>query len=134
MGFFKNRKEGSNLLKMRFTKWDLIPIAMVVILAVAVFLLFLPSDAPAKYVEVYRNGVLLERFPLNRDRTFFVEGDYTNVITVSNERVAVTESDCPGGDCKNCGWLSSAGSIVCLPNAVEVRLITGDDHVDIVVG
>ena len=121
-------------MKMRFTKWDLIPIAMVVILAIAVFLLFLPSDTPAKYVEVYRNGVLLERFPLDNDRTFFVEGNYTNVITVSSGRIAVTESDCPGGDCKNCGWLSTAGSIVCLPNAVEVRLIADVDDVDLVVG
>lgn len=120
-------------MKMRFTKWDLIPIAVVVLLAVAVFLLFLPSDTPAKYVEIYRGGVLLERFPLDEDRTYLVEGDYTNVITVSNGRVAVTESDCPGGDCKNCGWLSTAGSIVCLPNAVEIRLIAGETSVDIVV-
>ena len=121
-------------MKMRFTKWDLLPIAMVLILAAAVFALFLPSGTPAKYAEVYRNGVLLERIPLNNDGTFLIEGDYTNIITVSNGKIAVTESDCPGGDCKNCGWLSTAGSIVCLPNAVEVRVIAGDDHVDIVVG
>ena len=120
-------------MRMRFTRWDLIPIAMVLLLGLAVFLLFLPSDTPAKYVEVYQNGVLLECFSLDNDRTFVVEGDYTNVITVSNGRVAVTESNCPGGDCKKCGWLSTAGSIVCLPNAVEVRLIAGDGRVDIVV-
>ncbi len=122
------------MVKMHFTKWDWIPIAMVAILAVAVFLMFLPSDTPAKYAEVYRNGELLARFPLDKDGTFLVEGEYTNVITVCNGKVAVTESNCPSGDCKNCGWLSTVGSIVCLPNAVEVRIIAGDADVDIVVG
>ncbi len=119
--------------KMRFCKWDVLPIAAVAALAVAVFLLFLPAKNPAICAEVYKNGTLLTRLPLSEDATFCVEGAYTNVITVRNGQVAVTESDCPGGDCKVCGWRETTGSIVCLPNAVEVRIV-GVADVDIIVG
>ena len=113
------------MVKMRFGKLDLIPIAVVAALAVAVFLLFLPNNAPASYVEIYRDGKLLQTLPLAEDATFTVTGEYTNVITVSGGRVAVTHTDCPGGDCAGCGWRDT-GSIVCLPNRVTVT-VTGDD-------
>ena len=116
-------------MKLRFCKWDIAPIAAVAALAVAVFFLFLPAKAPAQVAEVYQDGALLTRLPLSQNATFRVEGAYTNVITVRDGRVAVTESDCPGGDCKACAWLSSAGSIVCLPNGVEIRLSGGTDLV-----
>lgn len=120
--------------KMRFSKWDLLAITAVVTLAAAVFLLYLPAKTPATSVEIYKDGRLLECLPLNKDASFYVEGEYTNIITVRNGMVAVTESNCPGGDCKACGWLHTAGSIVCLPNRVEVRVVNSEADVDIVVG
>ena len=121
-------------MKMRFAKWDIIPIVAVLVLAVAVFLLFLPSEATPDCVEIYQNGQLLKSLPLSEDTTYAVEGNYSNVITVKDGKVAITETSCPGGDCKNCGWRDTAGSIVCLPNGVEVRVVGGADNVDIVVG
>ena len=120
------------MAKMRFSKWDLLPIALVAALAVAVFLLFLPGKTPASYVQIYQDGKLVQTLSLAEDATFTVTGTYTNVITVSGGRVAVTHTDCPGGDCAGCGW-RDAGSIVCLPNRVEIRLVSQSD-VDIVVG
>ena len=61
---------------------------------------------------------------------------YSNTITVKDGKIAVTESDCPGEDCENCGWSDSTGrSIVCLPNEVEIRIIAepSEEDVDYVV-
>lgn len=120
--------------KIHFTKWDMVSIGAVVALAAAVFFLLLPAKTPAVCVEIYKDGVLLQRLSLKEDTSFRVDGEYTNVITVQGGKVAVTESSCPGGDCKNCGWLGTAGSIVCLPNRVEVRVVGAAADVDIVVG
>ena len=120
--------------KLRFTKWDMLSIGAVAALAAAVFFLLLPAKTPAASVEIYQNGVLVQRLSLNEDASFCIEREYSNVITVRDGKVAVTESSCPGGDCKNCGWLGTAGSIVCLPNRVEVRLVGAAADVDIVVG
>ena len=120
--------------RLHFTKWDMLSIGAVVALAAVVFFLLLPGKTPAAFVEIYQNGALVQRMALNEDASFCVEGEYTNVITVRDGKVAVTESSCPGGDCKNCGWLDNAGSIVCLPNRVEIRLVGAATDVDIVVG
>ena len=121
--------------RLRFQKGDILAIAAVVLLAAAVFLCFLPSRDPAGAVEIYQNGKLVQTLPLNVDRELTVTGDYTNTVTVRGGAVAITHSDCPGEDCVGCGWLSSPGrSIVCLPNAVELRLVGVDGDVDFVVG
>ncbi len=120
-------------MKLKFSKWDILPVAGVLGLAVAVFLLFLPAKNPGKTLEIYENGKLLTTLSLAEDATYTVRGAYTNVVTVKAGKVAVTHTDCPGGDCQKIGWTDSAGkSIVCLPNGVEVRIL-GDSDVDIVV-
>ena len=120
-------------MKTRFSLWDILPIAAVAAVSAAVFLLFLPGKAPADSVEIYQNGTLMETLPLNRDGSYTLEGEYRNVVTVQNGKAAITESSCPGGDCVACGWLGRQGSIVCLPNGVEIRVITASADVDIVV-
>lgn len=120
-------------MNTRFSKWDILPIVGVLALAVAVFLLFLPSDSPAAQVEIYQNGALLTILPLDRDGVYTAGGHYTNTVTVKDGKVAVTQSNCPSMDCVACGWTSSSGkSIVCLPNGLEVRVVA-DSDVDIVV-
>ena len=119
---------------MRFAKWDLIPIAAVTVLALVVFLLFVPAKTPGNYAQIYKNGELLRTLSLTENTTIAVGGNYTNVITVRDGKIAITQTDCPGGDCKACGWFSTAGSIVCLPNGVEIRVVSQTADVDIVVG
>lgn len=123
-------------MDLRFRKGDILAIAAVLALAAAVFALFLPSrSTDGAVVEIYRNGERLHAFSLDVDRQFTIDGDYTNVVTISGGKVAITESTCPGGDCVGCGWASSAGrSIVCLPNGVEIRIVGAEGEVDFVVG
>ncbi len=121
-------------LRLSFQKGDGFAVLIVVFLIVLAGVLFLPrGETKNGNVEIFRNGEKIHTFPLTETRTFSVEGEYKNVISIENGRVAITESDCPGTDCVRTGWISAAGrSIVCLPNRVEVR-ITSFDDVDFVV-
>lgn len=119
----------------RFRKGDFLAIALVAVLALAAFFLFLPSDQEAGSVELYQHGVLLRTVPLDQDQVFTVPGDYTNTVTIRSGAVAITCSDCPGQDCVGCGWISTPGrSIVCIPNSLELRLVGVASDVDFVVG
>ena len=121
---------------LRFCKGDVLAIAVVLILAIAVAVSYLPKDhsGPVK-AEIYHEGELVKTLSLEEDICFEILGDYTNEITVKDGRISITASDCPGEDCVHSGAISSTGrSIVCLPNEVEVRVVSGESNVDFVVG
>ena len=121
---------------LRFRKGDVLAIAAVLILAVAVAISYLPKDSsgPVK-AEVYREGELVKTIFLDEDTSFQIVGAYTNEITVQNGAISITASDCPGEDCVHSGAIKATGrSIVCLPNEVEVRVVSGESDVDFVVG
>lgn len=122
--------------KLRFQKWDMAVIAGVLLLAVLVFLFFLPkATSGAASAQVYLEGTLVKTVALTQPQEFTVTGAYTNRICVRDGKIAVIHSDCPGGDCISCGWIGSAGrSVVCLPNALEIRVVSANKDVDFAVG
>lgn len=128
----KERRKGAFF----FRKGDLIAVAAVLLLAALIFAAFAPrGDAEGAYAQVYQNGALLFTVSLDRDREFPVTGAYSNTVTVKGGKIAITRSDCPGEDCVHSGWLDSPDrSIVCLPNALEIRVVSGSSDVDFVVG
>ena len=121
---------------LRFRKGDILAIALVLALALAVSVCFLPKHGEsANQAEIYHDGVLVKTLDLSVSQEFVVEGDYTNIITVMDGKISVTASDCPGEDCVHSAPIDSAGrSIVCLPNGVEVRVTAQTSDVDFVVG
>lgn len=120
---------------LQFRKGDIIAIGLVIALALAVGLLFLPRPAEDAVVEIYRGGQLVKTIPLDGDEEYTLVGDYTNVIRVGGGKVSITVSDCPGQDCVHSGAISVPGrSLVCLPNGVEVRIVGRSGDVDFVVG
>ncbi len=123
-------------MRLRFQKGDMIAIAAVVVLAAIIFAFFLPdSTASGTRAEIYLNGKLVRTVSLNTPQQFTLSGSYQNTITVSEGKIAVTQSNCPGKDCINCGWADSPGKlIVCLPNGLEIRIIADNNDVDFVVG
>ena len=122
-------------MRLYFQKGDMVAIGLVLLLAAAVFACFLPSqNAEGSVAEIYCEDTLIRVVSLDEDQTFTVSGAYGNTITVRDGKIAVTESDCPGGDCVSCGWSDSAGrSIVCLPNRLEIRIVGESGDVDFVV-
>lgn len=121
---------------LRFRKGDFLAIAAVLLLAALVAVSFLPGgDAGAVSAQIYQDGALIKTLSLEADTSFEVKGRYTNVITVRDGEIAITQSDCPGEDCVHSGAIHASGrSIVCLPNAVEVRVVNKASDVDFIVG
>ena len=123
-------------LKLSFQKGDWIAIISVVVLCVAVALFFgnLNGDSQPEAIQIFQNNQLIAEYPLQNDNRIVVQGEYCNIVEISDGRVAITESDCPGTDCVHSGWIGQAGrSIVCLPNKVEVRIVGTSNDVDFVV-
>lgn len=123
-------------MRLRFQKGDYLAVAVTLLLAAVVFLAFLPRETgDTPMAEIYLDGTLVRRVSLDTSAEFSVTGDYMNTVTVRDGKIAVTESDCPGGDCVHSGWIGTSGrSIVCLPNRMEIRIVSAPGDVDFVVG
>ena len=121
---------------LRFCKGDLLAIAAVVLLAIIVAVSFIPKTGGGTVeAEIYQDGKRIKTLSLEEETTFEISGKYTNRITVQNGEIFFVSSDCPGEDCVHSGAIHSAGrSLVCLPNGVEIRIITQNSDVDFVVG
>lgn len=123
-------------VRSHFQKGDMLAIIGVVVLAVLVFLLFIPTGGShTACAEIYQDSKLIKTVCLTEDQEFTVTGNFSNVIAVRDGKIAVIRSDCPGEDCVGCGWLGDTGrSIVCLPNGLEIRVVAENSNVDFVVG
>jgi hypothetical protein len=121
---------------LRFRKGDVLAILLVVALAVFVAVCFIPKNSAEPVIaEVYQDGNLVQTLPLDQDTPLVIRGTYSNTVTVENGSVFISQSDCPGEDCVHSGAIRSSGrSLVCLPNALEVRVVTQTSDVDFVVG
>ena len=122
--------------KLRFGKGDWFAVAIVIVLGLSVLLCFLPRQTEqGGYAQIYRDGELVETLALAEPRTLTVTGRYTNQVTVLDGCISITDSDCPGQDCVHSGKLPKGGRVlVCLPNGVEIRIVSGETDVDFVVG
>ena len=94
----------------------------------------LQNSTPAGAVRVLSEGELLYTLSLNEDQTITVKTDRgTNVITIQDSKVAVTEADCPDGYCMDRGFCNSGAQIVCLPNRLVLQF-TSESPLDGVSG
>lgn len=120
----------------KFKTGDLLAISSVLLLAVLCFLAFLPrSTGGGAVAQIYVNGEMVMTVSLEEPQQFPVTGAYCNTVTVRDGEIAITASDCPGQDCVHSGGIRSPGrSLVCLPNGVEIRVVSGQSDVDFVVG
>ena len=95
--------------------------------------LLLPSE-PATQAEIWSEGKLLYTVDLTVDQEKTVTTEKgTNVITVKDGKIAVTQATCPDGYCMRRGYCNSGAQIVCLPNRLVIRF-TGKQTVDAIVG
>ena len=121
--------------RLRFRKGDWVAIAGVIVLAVAVFLCFLPGRAePSGQADIFLNGEKIRTVDLLKDQTFVISERYNNEIQVKDGTICISDSDCPGRDCVHSGSISTRGrSLVCLPNGLEIRITSAEADVDFVV-
>ena len=118
---------------MKTRTWIILLAAvMVVCIGLSLWLLWPREQAAA--VKVISHGKLLTTLPLSEDTAFSVlSPGGSNVVTVQDGKVAVTQADCPDHDCMDRGWCSGGVQIVCLPNRLVLEF-TGKASVDGVTG
>ena len=118
---------------MKTRTW-IILLAALLFLCVGLSVLLLQPGKAAARAEIWSEGALLYTLDLGVDQTVTVEStNGTNVITVRDGKIAVTEADCPDGYCMDRGYCSGGAQIVCLPNRLVIEFI-GERTVDAVVG
>ena len=106
---------------MKSKTWAMILGGVLAVCLTASVLLFLPRE-PAAYAEIWSDGERIETVSLSVDRVLTVESKYgTNVVTVKDGKIAVTEADCPDHCCMERGWCGSGTQIVCPPNRLVIK-------------
>ena len=117
---------------MKTKVWVLI-LGVVLLLCIGLSAWFLwPRQAQS--AQVYSDGQLLFTLDLRVDQEKTVRSAYgTNVITVRDGKVAVTQADCPDHYCMDRGFCSGGAQIVCLPNRLVIRF-GGEVEIDAAVG
>lgn len=105
-------------------------VAVLLCAAMACIGMWMPAES-GKAVEAVNSDGCIGTFRLDTDGEYIIEsGGYTLVLTVSDGKASVSESDCRCGICTAHAPISRSGeTIVCLPAGVSIRVI-GDSEVD----
>lgn len=99
---------------------------------ISLVLSLLPG-ARADQAEIWSDGVLVKTVSLSQEQSFVVRSQAgENTVTIRDGKIAVTRSDCPGGDCMAQGWQEGGRAIICLPNRLVIRFVA--DGLDAVAG
>ena len=115
-------------------KIDIIVVASLLLLSLAVMLTVNLTRKPGAFVEITVDGEVVASYPLDLDGVYELNGG-TNTLTVKGGEAYMSYSSCPDHTCENTGRVRNVGqTIVCLPNKLTVTVkgeIT-DDSVDLV--
>ena len=116
------------------TRIWIILLSVILVFSLCASLLVLLPKKQATAVKVISEGKILYTLPLSEyARLEIVSSHGTNVVTVENGKVAVTEADCPDHYCMDRGWCGGGTQIVCLPNRLVLEFM-GETALDGVAG
>lgn len=123
----------------RHMTWGDALVALAILAMAALILIILPNQGGTTLTAVVTvNGETVLTCPLDEQMdliTYTINGDYPVTLELSGNSVQVTETTCPGEDCRHMGTISAAGQqIVCLPNRMIVTLQGSDPSYDAVTG
>lgn len=112
-------------------KWDVIIIvALIIISFIPEGVMFISNinKHNTLYVEVYSEGKLYKKLPLNKDSvdtSITIDNELgENIIEINNEQVKITDADCHDKICVKAHAISKPGeSVICLPHKLVVRII-----------
>lgn len=110
---------------------------MIAVIAFVVINHFVKKDGA--FVQIKVDGQVVNTIPVNQNETLTIEGYQggSNIVTIENGGVTMTDADCPDKLCVKTGRISKTGeTIVCLPHRVVVEIIgaaADDSGVDSIV-
>lgn len=112
-------------------KWDVIIIVALIIISFipeGVMLIKNINKDNTLYVEVYSEGELYKKLPLNEDTedvSFTIDNELgKNLIEINNQQVKINDADCHDQICVKAHAINRSGeSLICLPHKLVVRII-----------
>lgn len=112
--------------KKRPRRADILFIAGLLLVSVALVLLLTLTRREGAFAEVEIDGESVARYALATDGEYTLNGG-TNVLVIEGGEAYLTYADCPDLVCVKTGRIRYVGeSIVCLPNRLSV-VIRGED-------
>ena len=118
------------------TKNDVIFIAVLLAIIVAVGAFYISFHEEGNMVTVTVDGELFGEYSLAEDKTVEIKTDNgTNLLIIEGGKAHIAEASCPDGVCVSHRAINRDGeSIICLPNKVVVTVsISSEETPDIIV-
>ena len=113
---------------------DLLLLGGLLLIGCLLGLFLLLTGREGAQVQVRVAGSVAEAFPLNRDRTYTIEGAEggTNLLVIQGGEAWIEEASCPDGLCVHMGKIHRDGqAVVCLPNQVVVEIVAEGEQSDV---
>ena len=118
---------------MKNKYWIMLLGAVLLVCAGLSVALMIPGKTASR-AEIRSEGKLIATVDLWEDQVLTVEGSHgTNVVTVKDGKIAVTQADCPDHYCMDRGFCDGGAQIVCLPNRLVIKFVAPQE-IDGVVG
>ncbi len=125
-----SRAERIRAIKARkpFKAWDIVLIAALVLASALLWALSIGGQGAVAHV--YRDGKLLREISLQTDGEYTVysaDGSGSNVISVKDGRLSVSEANCDDQICVHYGAIGLKNqTIICLPHGITIVIVDGD--------
>ena len=113
-------------------KRDIILIASILIVAIALFLVVEMTKKEGAGVTVKVDGVDIAEYSLSKNGTYSLNGG-TNILVIEDGKAYLSDANCPDKLCVHQGKISMTGeTITCLPNKLTVTVFGTEESVDLV--
>ncbi len=113
-------------------KRDIILIASILIVAIALFLVVEMTKEEGAGVTVKVDGVDIAEYSLSKNGTYSLNGG-TNILVIEDGKAYLSDANCPDKLCVHQGKISMTGeTITCLPNKLTVTVFGTEQSVDLV--
>ena len=113
-------------------KRDIILIASILAVAIALFLIVELTKEEGAGVTVKVDGVKVAEYSLSADGTYPLNGG-TNILVIENGKAYLSDANCPDKLCVHQGKISRTGeTITCLPNKLTVTVFGAAESLDLI--
>ena len=113
-------------------KRDIILIASILAVAIALFLIVELTKEEGAGVVVKVDGVEVAEYSLSKNGTYPLNGG-TNILVIEDGRAYLSDANCPDKLCVHQGKISRTGEVItCLPNKLTVTVFGAEASVDLI--
>jgi hypothetical protein len=117
-----------------FTKWDVLILAVLVLIGISITVwIYFPNAAADSssvlLLEIRQNGKLQKTLPLSEDyeETIAAADGQSNTFIIKDKTVFMENANCGDHTCIQTGNIQHAGeSIVCLPHRLVLQIVSSD--------